>query len=79
MNNYQFRINWLGHLVLQRKFMYNRFYGDKYFVWHDASVEDLKDYYEQLYHLQKPCAGQELGSVPAMADLSKITRSTGPK
>jgi hypothetical protein len=54
MTNYQFRSNWHGKLILQRKIMCRRWYGDKYFDWRDATTTDLKDYYEQLYTLQKP-------------------------
>jgi hypothetical protein len=59
MNNYQFRTNWRGKLILQRKFHARDKWGDKYYYWQDANTTDLKHYYEQLCQIQKPCACQE--------------------
>lgn len=67
MNNYQFRTNWLGQLILQRHVYTQRWYGDKYYAWQDATAQDLKDYYEQLYTLQKPPVSEKLGCVPNAA------------
>ena len=63
MTNYQFRTNWRGKLVLQRLDWDRDRWGDKYNYWRDATSEDLKDYYEQLCTLQKPCACQEQRSL----------------
>lgn len=49
MNNYQFRTNWRGKLILQRLKYTRDNWGDKYYYWQDASTQDLKDYYEALY------------------------------
>jgi hypothetical protein len=59
MNNYQFRTNWRGQLVLQyRDKYYNvRTWSHEYY-WRDATTQDLKDYYEQLCKIQAPCACQ---------------------
>jgi hypothetical protein len=58
MNNYQFRTNWRGQLILRRQVpgwnIYTRSPG---LYWRDAAVEDLKDYYEQLCKIQTPCVG----------------------
>ncbi len=59
MKNYQFRTNWRGQLVLQRLCGYRDLWGDMYTYWRDADTTDLKDYYEQLCKIQKPCASQE--------------------
>ena len=60
MNNYQFRTNWRGKLILQRRYTARDRWGDRYQFWRDATTTDLKDYYEQLCKVQAPCAGQEL-------------------
>ena len=54
MKNYQFRTNWRGKLVLQCQDYRRDQWGDKYYYWRDATATDLKDYYEQLYTIQKP-------------------------
>jgi hypothetical protein len=59
MNNYQFRTNWRGKLVLQRLIKYRDQFGDPKFQWEDATTQDLKDYYEQLCNLQKTPTCQE--------------------
>ncbi len=60
VKNYQFRTNWRGKLVLQYRDKYYslRTHGYEYY-WRDADTTDLKDYYEQLCKIQKPCASQE--------------------
>ena len=50
MNDYRFRIGWRGKLVLQRRVKYyniNMYMHD--YLWRDATVEDLKHYYKELY------------------------------
>ena len=50
MNNYRFRANWRGKLILQRRITYyniNTWGRDTY--WRDATTQDLKDYYKELY------------------------------
>lgn len=50
MNDYRFRIGWRGKLVLQRRIKYyniNMYMHD--YCWRDATVEDLKHYYKELY------------------------------
>ena len=59
MTNYQFRVNWRGRLVLQRLHSCRGQFGDREYHWSDATVQDLKNYYEQLCQIQKPCACQE--------------------
>lgn len=49
MNNYQFRTNWLGQLVLQRLHTTRDRWGDRCYEWLDATATDLK-YYQELYH-----------------------------
>lgn len=49
MNNYQFRTNWRGQLVLQRLNTYRNQFGDREYQWEDATTKDLKHYYQQLY------------------------------
>jgi hypothetical protein len=49
MNNYQFRTNWRGKLILQRQRYSRDKWGDKQYYWADATISDLKDYYQQLY------------------------------
>ena len=58
MNNYQFRTNWRGKLILQRRYTASDRWGDRYQFWRDATTTDLKDYYEQLYKVQALCARQ---------------------
>ena len=53
MNDYRFRIGWRGKLVLQRRVNYyniNTYARD--YCWRDATVEDLKHYYAELYDYQ---------------------------
>lgn len=55
MDDYQFRTNWLGQVILQRRVVYlNATTG-----WQDATAQDLKDYYAELYELQKLGVAQE--------------------
>jgi hypothetical protein len=57
MKNYQFRTNWRGKLVLQRQQYILDKWGDKQYYWTDATVSDLKEYYQQIYEpktLPKP-------------------------
>jgi hypothetical protein len=49
MNNYQFRTNWRGKLILQRQRSFRDKWGDKQYYWTDATISDLKDYYQQIY------------------------------
>lgn len=53
MKNYQFRTNYFGQLVLQRKkaIAQSRF-GDQEYAYVDAGAEDLKDYYNQVFILE---------------------------
>lgn len=48
MNTYQFRTNFLGQVILQRRVRYTS--GD--IGWQDATASDLRDYYAELYRLQ---------------------------
>jgi hypothetical protein len=59
MKNYRFRTNWRGKLVLQRLHKYRDQWGGPDFRWEDATIQDLKDYYEQLCKVQNPCSCQE--------------------
>ena len=60
MKRYQFRTNWRGQLILQRRYSQpSGYFGDREYVWYDADTSDLKDYYEQLHNLQTSCACQE--------------------
>ena len=59
MTNYRFRSNWRGKLILQRLIKYRDQFGGPDFQWCDADAGDLKDYYEQLYALQKPLVSEE--------------------
>jgi hypothetical protein len=52
MTNYQFRTNWRGKLVLQRQQYILDKWGDKQYYWTDATVSDLKEYYQQIYELK---------------------------
>jgi len=52
MKRYQFRTNWRGKLILQRLYTWRGPYGDPEGEWRDAQTSDLKDYYQQLCHLQ---------------------------
>jgi hypothetical protein len=74
MNNYQFRTNWRGQLILRRQVrgwdIYTRSPG---LYWRDATAADLKDYYEQLCKIQNPCVSPEFDSLRAVANLSKNT------
>ena len=63
MKNYQFRTNWRGQLVLQRLHWYRNQWGDKNYVWEDATTTDLKDYYEQLCKVSQPCTCEEQRSL----------------
>lgn len=59
MKRYQFRTNWRGKQILQRLYTWRGPYGDPECEWQDAKTSDLRDYYEQLHHLQKSCSCQE--------------------
>jgi hypothetical protein len=52
MNEYRFRANWLGKLILQRRYKVWDGY-DRVGVWQDATVEGLQDYYRQFYKQTK--------------------------
>lgn len=52
MHNYRFRTNWRGKLVLQRLNTYRDQWGGPDRIWEDADAGDLRDYYQQLCHLQ---------------------------
>jgi hypothetical protein len=54
MNTYQFRTNFLGQVILQRRVRYTT--GD--IGWQDATASDLRDYYAELYRLQTNALGQ---------------------
>lgn len=46
--DYQFRTNWLGQCILQRRALYtNGSIG-----WIDCTAQDLRDYYQELIQLQ---------------------------
>lgn len=49
MTKFQFRTNWRGKLILQRLHTWRGPYGDPECEWRDATVSDLKTYYQQLY------------------------------
>ena len=64
MNNYQFRTNWRGQLILQRQVRgWNIYTRSPGLYWRDATAQDLKDYYEQLCKIQAACACQEQRSL----------------
>lgn len=63
MKNYQFRTNWRGKLILQRLNTYRDQFGDREYLWEDATTQDLKTYYEQLCKIQNPPTCQELRSL----------------
>lgn len=47
-DNWRFRTNWRGKVVLQRRFRELGGYpGDWVLVWRDARVEDLKVFFEE--------------------------------
>jgi hypothetical protein len=55
MDNWRFRTNWRGVLVLQRRVKAWAFYGplaEREFRWRDAKTEDLAAYYEALHALK---------------------------
>lgn len=55
MNDYQFRTNFIGQLILQRRVVWtNGTTG-----WQDAKAEDLRDYYAELFQLQAPCTAPQ--------------------
>jgi hypothetical protein len=54
MNTYQFRTNFLGQVILQRRVRYTT--GD--IGWQDATASDLRDYYAELYRLQTNALSQ---------------------
>ena len=57
MKNYQFRTNWLGHIVLQRRVIVSiGSFGDPEHGYVDATTQDLRDYYAQLHTLAEPCS-----------------------
>lgn len=47
LQDYQFRTNWLGRCILQRRVQYQ----DGTIGWIDAKSEDLRDYYQELLQL----------------------------
>ena len=49
MTKFQFRTNWRGKLILQCLHTYRDNWGDPYTQWHDATTQDLKQYYAELY------------------------------
>lgn len=49
MNNYRFRANWRGKLILQRLHTYRDQWGGPEHLWLDADAGDLRDYYQQLF------------------------------
>ena len=55
MNNYRFRSNWRGKLVLQRLYTYRDQWGGPDRLWKDATTQDLKNYYQELCQMQTPC------------------------
>lgn len=73
MNNYRFRTNWRGQLILQRLHTYRDQFGGPDRLWEDADTKDLKDYYEQLCKIQNPCVSPEFDSLRTVANLSKNT------
>ena len=60
MTKFQFRTNWRGKLILQCLHTYRDNWGDPYTQWHDATTQDLKSYYAELYQVQAPLTTQEL-------------------
>ncbi len=65
MKNYQFRTNWLGHLVLQRRVVVNiGSFGDREYYWCDADTTDLQHYYATLAAI-----AQLVNPVPTTRDL----------
>lgn len=64
MTNYRFRTNWRGQLVLQANYVHFTKRGDREYFWQDATVNDLKDYYEQLHKIQAPPTCQEQRRLP---------------
>lgn len=44
MNEWRFRTNWRGKLILQRR-VHQTLYAEAYYVWRDATAGDLADYY----------------------------------
>lgn len=49
-DNWRFRTNWRGKVILQRRFRYpSRFPGSFDWVWEDARVEDLKVFFEEAH------------------------------
>jgi hypothetical protein len=60
MNNYRFRSNWRGKLILQRLIKYRDQWGGPDFEWCDADAGDLKDYYAELCKIQNTPTCQEL-------------------
>lgn len=54
MNNYKFRTNLVGQLVLQYRAQYRDHWGDPQYRWRDADIGDLQEYYNYLARLQDP-------------------------
>jgi hypothetical protein len=55
MNNWRFRTNWRGKLILQRRIRTMRMVGpsaEPGFEWRDATSEDLGFYYAELRGVQ---------------------------
>lgn len=60
MKNYQFRTNWLGQLVLQRRTIVNTgYFGEPEYGYVSATTQDLKHYYQQLHQLQHCSCGTQ--------------------
>ena len=53
MNEYRFRANWRGKLILQRLHTYRDQWGGPDRLWEDATAGDLRDYYRQFYEQTK--------------------------
>lgn len=55
LNDWRFRTNWRGVLILQRRVKTFACFGpiaDRVFQWRDATTEDLAAYYEALHALK---------------------------
>ncbi len=60
MKNYQFRTNWLGQLVLQRRIIVNiGYFGEPKYDYVNATTQDLKHYYRQLYERESSTCTQQ--------------------
>ena len=45
-SDFRFRTNWRGKLILQKKHIYRDRFGDLYYDWKDATIEDIKVLFE---------------------------------